>query len=177
MPGSTDNLFRGGAGQRAVMAELLIQKCNVAIPAIDDGDDLFVFRQGRAEVARLQVKTCTKPTLYMNKPGHSAKFKLPIRQLRAPDEPPLYYVLAVRLPAGWNDYLVVSRSDVQRYLNDAAKFGTEDAKELQITVQFRPDEVTCSKIDLTEYRNAWAQLPPLRKQIAPGEFQTTPELA
>ena len=35
------------------MAELLMLKCNVAVPEIDEGRDVFAFVEGRVEVAHL----------------------------------------------------------------------------------------------------------------------------
>jgi hypothetical protein len=48
--------FTGRSAQLAVLAELLRLHCNAAIPEVDLGTDVFVFRDDREEVVRLQVK-------------------------------------------------------------------------------------------------------------------------
>src|SRR5438067_1151030 len=106
----TDDIFTGRAAQLAVMAELLRLRCNAAIPEVDLGTDVFVFKDDREEVVRLQVKACTAPHIYGDGSGYSAKFALPMKQfLRQDDRPPLYYALAVLREDHWDDFLIVSR--------------------------------------------------------------------
>src|SRR3954469_433757 len=98
MAGEKDSeaFFFGGRGQMAVIAELLHRKCNAAIPHIDVGTDVFAFRDDREEVARIQVKT-EAGTPYKKGQGWSAKFGVPMDQLKRTDSPPLFYALVVRL--------------------------------------------------------------------------------
>ena len=92
--------FIGRAAQLAVMAELLRLRCNAAIPEVDLGTDVFVFKDDREEVVRLQVKACTVPHAYADGSGYSARFALPMKQFDRPDDrPPLYY--ALRRLARW----------------------------------------------------------------------------
>ncbi len=87
---TTDDSFTGRAAQFAVMAELMRQRCNAAVPEVDVGADVFAFRDDRAEVVRIQVKACLAPRPYKDGSGYSAKFGLPIKQLeRLDDQPPL----------------------------------------------------------------------------------------
>jgi hypothetical protein len=159
-----DDTFTGRAAQLAVMAELLRLRCNVAIPEVDLGTDVFVFRDDREEVVRLQVKSCTSPYICKDDSGYSAKFSLPMKQFRRIDDrPPLYYALAVLRDDRWIDFLVVSRKVLQSHFYSATPFGSVNKAndELQITVAFRK-EVTCSGQVLTDCRNAWGSLPPLQ---------------
>jgi hypothetical protein len=161
----TDDSFTGRAAQMAVMAELLRLRCNAAIPEVDLGTDVFVFKDDREEVIRLQVKACTAPYTYADGSGFSAKFALPMRQFhRLDDRPPLFYALAVLRDEKWGEFLIVSRSRLQSYFNGKDRFGSYNNKkndELEITVEFR-ERVVCSKQDLTDCRNAWKSLPPLQ---------------
>lgn len=75
------------------MAELLLLKCNVAIPEVDEGTDLFAFIERRPEVARLQVKT-TRAKKYRSEVGFSAMFNIPVKELHGP--PPLAGLLLGR---------------------------------------------------------------------------------
>jgi hypothetical protein len=160
----TDDSFTGRAAQLAVMAEVLRLRCNAAIPEVDLGTDVFVFKDDREEVVRLQVKACTAPHLYADGSGYSAKFALPMKQFRRLDDrPPLYYALAVLRDDRWVDFLVVSRARLQSYYNGKTKFGSFNKAndDLEITVEFRA-KVECSGQELTDCRNAWNSLPPLQ---------------
>jgi hypothetical protein len=164
----TDDSFTGRAAQLAVVAELLRLRCNAAIPEVDLGTDVFVFKDDREAVVRLQVKACTVPHAYADGSGYSAKFALPMKQFEHLDDyPPLYYVLAVLRNERWADFLVVSRARLQSYYNGNKPFGSLNKKNnnLEITVEFRA-KVECSEQDLTDCRNTWRSLPPL--QTAPG---------
>src|SRR5947209_5206022 len=113
-----DDSFTGRAAQLVVMAELLRLRCNAAIPEVDLGTDVFVFKDDREEVIRLQVKACTVPHIYADGFGYSAKFPLPMKQFhRLDDRPPLYDALAVLRDDKWIDFLVVSRARLQSYFN------------------------------------------------------------
>jgi hypothetical protein len=164
---STDDSFTGRAAQLAVMAELLQLRCNAAIPEVDLGTDVFAFKDDREEVVRIQVKSCTVPHKYADGSGYSAKFALPMKQLSHPDDrPPLYYALAVLRDGQWVDFLVVSRASLWSYYNGEERFGSRNKTndDLEITVEFR-DKVECSGQDLTDCRNAWKSLPPLRPPV------------
>lgn len=159
----TDDTFTGRAAQLAVMSELLRLGCNAAIPEVDLGTDVFAFKEDRPEVVRLQVKSCTAPKEYADLSGYSARFALPMKQLkRQDDRPPLYYVFAVMLENKWIDFLIVSRARLLSLYNGRTKFGSygNENDELTITLEFR-NEVECSGQNLTDCRNAWQSLPPL----------------
>lgn len=167
----TDDTFIGRAAQLAVIAELLQLRCNAAIPEVDMGTDVFVFHDDREEVVRLQVKACTVPIVYKDGSGYSAKFSLPMKQFRSLDDiPPLYYGLAVRRDGKWGDFLIVSRERLQLYYNGEGTFGSYNKRidALAITVTFRT-KVECSGRDITDCRNAWASLPPLRPLLKPEQ--------
>ena len=177
--GDSSATFSGGSGQMAVMAELLHRKCNAAIPPIDVGTDVFAFREDREEVARIQVKT-EAGTWYKKGEGYSAKFGIPMNQLKRTDAPPLFYALAVRLDNEWGSFVVISRAKLQQLWTDGCGSENEKSGHLQLHIQFRPtkgaegDEAAkkqkltavCGKFDLTDYINAWESLPPLKPPAA-----------
>ncbi len=175
----TDDTFRGRGGQLAVMAEVLYRLCNAAIPEVDVGTDVFAFLDHRVDVARIQVKTA-RGARYENEEGYSARFDVPMRQLERTDGLPLYYALAVRLEGRWADFLVIGREQLDNLWNGPQRFGTENHRtgDLALTVQFRPGNVRCGEVDLTPYRNAWDQLPPLQPlpvlATQPGEEAAPP---
>lgn len=170
--------FTGGSGQMAVIGELLHCKCNAAIPHIDVGTDVFAFRDDREDVARIQVKTAPGRR-YRNGQGYSARFGVPLVQLKRTDEPPLFYIFAVRLDDGRGMFVVVGRSRLQELWNEGCGSTNEKSGDLDLHIQFRPAaEVTgngadqasiepklqafCGRFDLTGFINAWESLPPLK---------------
>jgi hypothetical protein len=174
--------FAGGSGQVAVMGELLHRQCNAAIPHVDVGTDVFAFRDDRVEVARIQVKTA-RGKRYKNGKGYSARFGVPMDQLRRTDVPPLFYALAVRRDNGWGSFIVISRTKLQSLWNVGCGSENEKSGDLELHIQFRPDEkvtdaegeeagnkqkpkALCGKFDLTDYINAWEGLPPLKPLVS-----------
>ena len=144
------------------VAELLFRQCNAAIPEVDYGTDVFAFHDELEDVARMQVKT-GQGTPYKKGDGYSVQFDIPRKQLARPDKPALFYALVARVEGRWADVIVISRAKLNEFWNGTQRFGTEDGENdtLKLTVQFR-EKVVCSEVDLTEYRNAWESLPPLR---------------
>jgi hypothetical protein len=57
MPRSIKDTYTECSGQNAVKAELLHRMCNVAVPEVDVGEDVLAFRDGDANISRIQVKT------------------------------------------------------------------------------------------------------------------------
>jgi hypothetical protein len=151
----------GRSGQLAVMAELLMRGCNAAIPEVDEGTDVLAFREDRPPITRLQVKTArAKP--YRRSEGYSAQFSVPLRHLywRDPGDT-IVYAFAVRSGERFTDFLVISRPALRDFHEHAESFGSEDSEgNLILSIQFR-DVVVRGSVDLTPFRNAWEQLPPL----------------
>ena len=155
--------YTGRSGQLAVMAELMLLKCNVAVPEVDEGTDVFAFMERRPEVARLQVKTA-RAKRYRHEEGFSAMFNIPLKELRGPPtQPPVYYVLAARLGEDWGDFIVIGREKMAEFYWQRPAEPAHN--EFVFRVQFRPHEVRCGEIDLTAFRNAWETLPPFMPPI------------
>ncbi len=154
--------YIGKSGQMAVMAELLARGCNVAIPEVDVGEDLFTFRDGQKDIDRIQVKTANARRLRRSD-RYIARISVPLAQFEAADVPAIHYVFSIRLEGKWTDFVVISRSD----LNDqqqAEGMGTVNfkSKELQLRLSFDPVSLTCKDSDLSRFRNAWNLLPILQ---------------
>jgi hypothetical protein len=159
--------YTGRSGQMAVLAELLLRGCNAAIPEIDVGEDLFAFQDGRVEVDRLQIKTA-RAKAFRDGTGYSAEFSVPLQQLRAPDRPPLFYVLAVRLEEKWTDFLIISRWKLWALTEDeGVGYVHEAAQEFRLRLSFRSTTVNAGAFDFTPYRNRWELLPALHLQGPP----------
>jgi hypothetical protein len=159
--------YTGRSGQLAVMAELLDRGCNVAIPEVDVGRDLFAFQDEEEGVAHLQVKTAGKARALKAEGSYTAQIDVPLDQLEFPDRPALYYVFAMRLGKRWADFLVIRRSRLNalRLEKDLGTRYTDPKAHkayLKFTFSFSTDGVTCGGESFQPYRNAWTSLPPLR---------------
>lgn len=54
---ATEDLYTGMSGQFAAMSEFLWRGYNVAMPAVDVGEDIFVVEAAKGVLRRVQVKT------------------------------------------------------------------------------------------------------------------------
>jgi hypothetical protein len=172
--------YTGRSGQLAVMAELLDRGCNVAVPEVDVGRDVFAFQDEQAWVTQIQVKTAGKARALKAAGSYSAQVDIPLDQLERPDDPPLFYVFAIRRNGQWTDFLIISRFRLKRLrLRRGIGSAYTDQKTrrayLKLTFSFREGDVTCSGESFRDCRNAWESLPPLRPSgeqtgpIPPGE--------
>ncbi len=154
-------LYTGSAGQAAVMSEFLIRGYNVAVPAVDRGDDLFVVEDDSGSLHRVQVKTANARPL--KAAGYAAQFSLPLRQLGDPQTPDLNYVLAVRHADRWSDFMIIPREDLYREhrVHGIGSVIAGDKPSLQVYLSFRSGVVACSGRDLRIYRNNFAVWPPI----------------
>jgi hypothetical protein len=159
--------YTGRSGQMAVMAELLDRGCNVAVPEVDVGRDLFAFQDEEEGVSHIQVKTAGRAKARKAEGSYSAQIDLPLDQLKVPDTPVLFYVFAIRLKGRWVDFLVIGR-DRLNTLRLEKDVGSEDTDKntgkayLKLTFSFDKDTVTCGGENFHDYRNAWTLLPPLQ---------------
>jgi hypothetical protein len=167
--GSTRDTYTGKSGQMAVLAELLSRKCNVAVPEVDEGEDVLAFALDEPDVTRIQVKTANAERL-KDEGRYAARVSVPLEQLRDPLQRVLFYLFANRLNDQWSDFVVISRADL-RERNESGGMGYVHprARELQLYLSFSPDALACSGQDLQPYRNAWGRLPVLgRRQKKAG---------
>jgi hypothetical protein len=147
--------YVGKAGQLAVMSEFLLRRYNVAMPEVDEGDDVFVVHTRKGDLYRIQVKTATG-TARSN--GFSGTFKIPMKQLRTPVTPDLHYVLALRKEVGQWEFLVISRAQLyEKYRT--YKVGNMVNGKLVLYFSFREAAVICSKRGFQQHRNNWEQWP------------------
>lgn len=94
----------GRAGEFFAMSELLLRGWNVAVPAVDVGDDVFVVDDNDKTTYRLQVKTAKGV-------GGKFAFALSRQQLRALQQIELFYMLLMREDARWR-FLVIPRDEL-----------------------------------------------------------------
>jgi hypothetical protein len=170
--------YTGRSGQMAVMAELLDLGCNVAIPEVDVGSDLFAFQDDQEGVAHIQVKTARNTKSLAQAASYIGQIDVPMDQLKKPG-PALYYVFAMRLKGKWADFLIVERNHLNA-LRVAKDIGTEYEDKrtcklyLKLTFSFSAADVVCSGESFQEHRNAWKNLPPLQPEVVQPDLPPQP---
>lgn len=156
--GNMRDAYTGKAGQMAVLAELLARQCNVAVPEIDEGEDVLTFVRRAPDVFRIQVKTANAEPL-KEAGRYSAHVNIPLEQLNAQSLEELYYAFAVRLGESFVDFVLIARTELRRWRVRGVGYLNQRAGELQLYLSFGPNEVTCSGQSWQAFRNAWAVLP------------------
>jgi hypothetical protein len=165
--------YTGRAGEMATLSELLRRYCNVAVPEIDEGEDIFAFVTREPNVTRIQVKTANAEPL-KEEGRYTARVSVPLQDLEVMLAVRLYYIFAIRLGDRWTDFVVIDREDLAN-LHEAVGLGYENAKagELQLYLSFGPTSLICSDLSLQQYRNAWSRLPSVQAALARAA-QTSP---
>lgn len=101
----------GMAGHYAAMSEFLYRGYNVAVPAVDIGDDVYVVEDQVGTMWRLQVKTSDAPE------AHVGTYQLSRRQLREIKANELFFMFTIRWGGRWRFILI--RRDKLADIRDA----------------------------------------------------------
>jgi hypothetical protein len=142
------HLYFGKAGQLVVMSEFLLRGWNVAIPEVDEGDDIFVVRHETSKLMRIQVKASN---LKVQRNSKVAQFNISLKQLF--DTPKnFHYIFVSRDENSWKSLLIINQLDLlDLYKNQS--LGSAHKDNLTLRLIFKNEKVTNKKIDLTEYQN------------------------
>src|SRR5438270_5920115 len=108
-PRTLQNLYFAKGGETVEMSELLLRGYNVAIPAVDVGDDIYVVEDAESNLIRVQVKSsnCAKTTY-----GFRAQVRLKKSQLSEGKKTKLVYIFALRFEERWR-FLVIGREKLE----------------------------------------------------------------
>jgi hypothetical protein len=148
--------YVGRAGQLAAMAEFLLCGYNVAIPEVDEGDDIFVVNDAIDRLWRVQVKTAIGVSRHY---GFSGQFLISLGQLQEIGNTPLFYVFCLRAADHWK-FVPISQIDLgQEYERHGV--GSVAGDNLLLYLAFRPTALICSGRDWQIYRNNWNPWPAL----------------
>jgi hypothetical protein len=148
MTKSNYHLYFGKAGHLFVMAEFLLRGWNVAIPEVDEGDDIFVVKHEEGKLIRVQVKTSNAKIL---NDGFSGMFSIGLQQLTDISKGDIVYVFLVRKNNNWISPLIITREDLFDILIKSGL--NRDSKSQTIRFTFKENKVLIKQIDLTEYQN------------------------
>jgi hypothetical protein len=146
--------YVGKAGQLAVMAEYLLRGYNVAMPEVDEGDDVFVVENRSGELWRVQVKTAIG---LRRGRGWRATYSVSRNQLQKERTPDLFYVFALRRESTW-EFVLMSRGTLEDEVDDY-HVGSRSGDDVVLTVTFQEHAVLCSRRDWQGYRNNWSEWP------------------
>ena len=142
------HLYRGRAGQMAVMSEFLDRGYNVAVPEVDIGDDIFVVRDSSEEYSRIQVKTSNATC---RRYGTSAQFSLRLSQLQRPIPQETWYVFVRRSVDRWRDFLLIRQPELYDY-HQARGMGSRNKKgNVILLVRSEGNRTICSGGDLSRH--------------------------
>jgi len=143
----------GRAGEFFAMSELLLRGWNVAVPVVDVGDDVFVVDDNDKTTYRMQVKSAEPKSLDGGR--FSASFSLSRRQLKAPLDIELFYMLLVRTGARWR-YLIIPRDELAA-LRDHAEAAPRAGRSMVTDIAAKTDALSIT-IDLDETTaSLWGQ--------------------
>jgi hypothetical protein len=163
---STQDLYTGMSGQFVAMSEFLWRGYNVALPAVDVGEDIFVVEAENGILRRVQVKTAGTGTVKAG--GKTVRFTLSRSQLRLPlGASTLFYMLLAR----WDDVdanrhwrFILIRQDQLNALRASRPSGGRgrdpkadaDAGDgLALSVRFTEDDAMAWGHSLRAYLDGW----------------------
>lgn len=146
--------YVGRAGQLAVMSEFLLRGYNVAIPEVDEGDDVLVVNDRAERVWRIQVKTAVGVERGY---GFSGQFLVPLLQLADLGGTALYYVFALRCQSRWEFVPLSQRTLLREHQTFDA--GSQVGESKLFYLAFKANELICSGRDWQPYRNNWNDWP------------------
>jgi hypothetical protein len=146
--------YVGKAGHLAAMAEFLLRGYNVAMPEVDEGDDIFVVEDQSGRLWRVQVKTAIGQR---RRAGWRATYSVSFDQIKMDKTPELFFVFVLRRESIW-EFLVIRRDMLFTELGDH-QVGSRSGGNVLLTVTFQDNAVLCSGRDWQEYRDNWSEWP------------------
>jgi hypothetical protein len=142
------HLYFGKAGHLFVMSEFLLRGWNVAIPEVDEGDDIFVVKHELGRLIRIQVKTSRAK---LQKDGFSATFSLSTKQLEDVSKNDIFYVFLVRGKDAWERPIIISREALFENLVDTILISS--SKNQTVRFSFKKDSILLKNTDFAKYQN------------------------
>ena len=161
--------YIGFAGERLVMAELLLRGVNVAKPLVDDGADILAVREGA--VFSIQVKTAFRnigKNRWMFNVGSLQKS--PSIPLLKKGEGEIVYVFVLIEDAGEPyNFLIMPFSEVKKQAKANNIYYHKSTGRYRANVYLRDEKVSLGNLknDVTEFLNAWELLGAVKRKDRP----------
>lgn len=170
--------YLGMAGHHMAMAEFLYRGYNVAIPAVDIGDDVYIVEDLAGTMWRLQVKTADQLQ------GRVATYQLSRKQLGKAKANELFYMFMVRGRSGWRFLLIARRQlfRIRRAFENADRSGRHGRKptvdgqttsdSLSLRIEWRPEDARGWDASFAPYLDRWPAVFPERS-FGPGAVRSS----
>ena len=142
------HLYFGKAGHLFVMSEFLLRGWNVAIPEVDEGDDIFVVQHEQGRLARIQVKTSR---VKYQKEGFLATFSISTNQLEDVSKDDIFYVFLIRNEDSWEKLIIISREELFDTLADTIL--ASNSKNQTVRLLFKKGKIFLRNTDFKKYQN------------------------
>jgi hypothetical protein len=169
----------GMAGHHAAMAEFLYRGYNVAVPAVDIGDDVYVVEDHRGIMWRLQVKTSDRTTRQTRDRDGAlvstiCSYRLSRRQLDQAKENELFFMFMVRWNDGWRFVLIereqlrairlaFETADRSKHRGPKPSAGDGITDGLMLTLTWTRTDAVGWGASLADHLGRWSeQFPPIR---------------
>lgn len=149
------NQYLGKAGHLSIMSEFLMLGWNVAIPEVDNGDDIFVVQDDNGILRRVQVKTSMSTG---RRNSFSAQFYVSIQNLKNITNILVHYVFLVRHNNEWYKPIIIR----QDYLLDHFEknnFQSDTKDSLTLYFSYSENKVICSGFDFSKYVSDFSDFP------------------
>jgi hypothetical protein len=146
-PDTSNTTLFGTGGEYAVASEFLYKGYNVSRPAVDDGIDLIVFKNGI--FSNIQVKTAS---------SNNGKFQFSIKTdvFSKRSDISTFYVLLCRRVMNThyrNDYIVLPSTAIELFINQGYVNKGSANISLNVTVNASDEVMLNGKYDITTYLN------------------------
>ena len=168
----------GMAGHYAAMAEFLYRGYNVAVPAVDIGDDVYIVEDQAGTMWRLQVKTADRLQ------GPVATYRLSRRQLTEIKENELFYMFMVRWRGRWRFILIAQKQlfEIRTAFETADRSKRRGPKpiadvqatsdSLSLRIEWRPEDARGWDASFAPYLDRWPEIFPERS-FGPGAVRSS----
>jgi hypothetical protein len=157
----------GMAGHYAAMSEFLYRGYNVAVPAVDIGDDVYVVEDQLGTMWRLQVKTSDRRVDPADRIRTS--YRLSRQQLREVKENELFFMFLVRWMGRWRFILLPREKllEIREALADvdrparrgrpAVPDGRAAGDALTLSIDWTADDAIGWGVSLAAYLDRWPE--------------------
>lgn len=152
MPRGIASSYFGRAGHLFVMSEFLLRGWNVAIPEVDQGDDIFVVKHRDGTFRRVQVKSAKARIV---RKTSTAQFSIS-RSALFPEVSVLYFAFVVRQPGVWSHLFIIDSFELQQVLFYETPPGPG---MVNLTLPISPERVVCRNQNFSPYLNQFRDFP------------------
>ncbi len=149
--GITSSYF-GKAAHLFVMSEFLIRGWNVAIPEVDQGDDVFVVKHADSALRRVQVKSANAVRM---KRTLNVQFSIDTSAIYRSTSYEIYFALVIRTQNAWSHLFIITKTELATFLGEK----TISGKKVNLSFRISPERITCRGIDFSQYLNQFRDFP------------------